>query len=579
MKRFLLVAATLAGAGPFAPSPVAAAETNLNRASTANLVSLELTQAGDGTKPPAGLTLSGDAAFGPLGDVKKEIVGRGIRLVAGVDLDKDGKHEGAATTVVGNLRPEQGRWFRFRIRALAQDDFIVDRNDLYLNVEFFRDGGTNSLDHIKQELYPLVERDRQVLVDPGTNKSLGLAVWRSYDMTFRTPFAEVDTMKLSVGFGHGKAGGVKSEFWVNELDLQPIATPAEYVSPQAPPAGRPKADAAQMVSLGGRWYYDPRGGDRTPPSEFNHANADRLYYLSDRMESPFVDNMSAWLRKGWLDAAGEVVAADRLVADNVVVSFTKTHLVVRSHNLPNHPTAVFPDVNRSLDGNPNYIQERVTTMNFPLEPRVNAEHVAMKNKNNNDHALPMGPIGIAVNGVVFYNPFDHLLDADAVWRLDRCCGHPSPRAQYHYHKYPVCVKSPWADDGAGHSPLIGFANDGYPVYGPYESAGVLAKNDASNPLNEFNLHDDPERGPHYHVTPGQFPHIIGGYWGVAEVLRLGPGGGAGGPPGAGGPGGGRPGGRPGPGGFGPGGRPGAGGSQPGGRPGAGQPGPARPQPQ
>lgn len=128
----------------------------------------------------------------------------------------------------------------------------------------------------------------------------------------------------------------------------------------------------------------------------------------------------------------------------------------------------------------------------------------------------MGPIGVAVNGVVFFNPFDQMAEADAVWRLDRCCGHPSPTYQYHYHKYPVCVNTPWADDGTGHSPLIGFAFDGFPVYGPYEAARVLAR-DSNNPLNEFNLHTDDARGPHYHVTPGRFPHMIGGYWGEAET--------------------------------------------------------------
>jgi hypothetical protein len=40
-----------------------------------------------------------------------------------------------------------------------------------------------------------------------------------------------------------------------------------------------------------------------------------------------------------------------------------------------------------------------------------------------------------------------------------------------------------------------------------------------NPLNAFNLHNDPARGPHYHVTPGKYPHIIGGYWGVTEPQR------------------------------------------------------------
>ena len=45
----------------------------------------------------------------------------------------------------------------------------------------------------------------------------------------------------------------------------------------------------------------------------------------------------------------------------------------------------------------------------------------------------------------------------------------------------------------------------------------LAKDSKTNPLSDFNLHSDEARGPHYHVTPGQFPHIIGGYWGVMET--------------------------------------------------------------
>jgi hypothetical protein len=154
------------------------------------------------------------------------------------------------------------------------------------------------------------------------------------------------------------------------------------------------------------------------------------------------DNTTAWLRAGYKDVSGKIVEADRFVPDNVTVSLTGTHLVVRSKNLPNHPTAAFPDRWRSLDGNPNFIQEQDSAWYIPLAPRENPQHIAMKNQNNNDHALPMGPIGVAVNGVVFFNPFDHLLDEDAVWRLDRCCGHPAPNSMYHYHKYPVCVKSP-----------------------------------------------------------------------------------------------------------------------------------------
>jgi hypothetical protein len=122
--------------------------------------------------------------------------------------------------------------------------------------------------------------------------------------------------------------------------------------------------------------------------------------------------------------------------------------------------------------------------------------------------------------------------------MDRCCGHPAPDNTYHYHKYPICVNSPWADEGQEHSPLIGFAFDGFPIYGPYESANVMAKDLTSdNALNEFNLHYDKDRGWHYHVTPGKFPYVIGGYWGTEDPrdkMRGPPGGGGmrgpGGPP-------------------------------------------------
>lgn len=470
---------------------------------------------------PASIKLHGDVTAGPLGDGTKEHSGHGLRLHSGPDQNGDGRREGYATATYSLPAGSTQRWYQLRIQALAQDEFRVAEDDLYLRVNFFRDGGKNSLDHVKQSLYENVERDRQALADPGTNKKLGRATWRAFELTFRTPFAEVDTLELQIGFGHGDGAAERNEFWVREWQLIPIPVPADYQAPQPPPRGRPATDRTQLVALGGRWYYDPVSSDRTPPAEFNFRNAERLYYLSDRLEQPFVGNMSAWLRRGYLDKDGKLVKEDRWIDDNVVISFTKTHLVVRSQNLPNHPTAVFPDRSRSLDGNPNYIQQRESIHQIPLEPQVNPNHVAMKNSNNNDHALPMGPIGVAVNGVVFFNPFDHLLDEDAVWRLDRCCGHPSPRSQYHYHKYPVCVKTPWSDDGQGHSPLIGFAKDGFPVYGPYEAAKVLAKDSTDHPLNEFNLHEDADRGPHYHVTPGKFPHILGGYWGKVEAQRPG----------------------------------------------------------
>ena len=101
---------------------------------------------------------------------------------------------------------------------------------------------------------------------------------------------------------------------------------------------------------------------------------------------------------------------DHFEPENLTVTFTKTHLMMHSKGLPNHPTAVFPDVSDLLDGNPNSIQEKNLSFSIPLEPKENPKHVAMKDVESaasaGNRALPGGPIGIAVNGVVFFNPFD-----------------------------------------------------------------------------------------------------------------------------------------------------------------------------
>jgi hypothetical protein len=78
------------------------------------------------------------------------------------------------------------------------------------------------------------------------------------------------------------------------------------------------------------------------------------------------------------------------------------------------------------------------------------------------------------------------------------------------------VNTPFVDKGDAPSEVIGFAFDGLPVYGPYQSAGVMAKDSTTNPLNAFNACYDDLRGWHYHVTPGKFPYIIGGYFAKAE---------------------------------------------------------------
>ena len=242
-------------------------------------------------------------------------------------------------------------------------------------------------------------------------------------------------------------------------------------------------DPATFKHLAGHWYVS-----QTEPA---------IYYYKD--DEQYLDLFSYHRKDSNKDGI-----------DNIVLSHSETHLLMDSQGYPNHPTAIFPN-----SGNPNRIEIQKFRFQIPLEPKLN-DHVTR---------LPMGPIGTAVNGVVYFNPFEiggmnAVEGYSEVW-LDSCCGHPQQTGVYHYHKYPVCVKSPFKDNGKQHSPVIGFAFDGFPIYGPYESEGLMAKDAIGEmTLDSCNGHKDSGRGYHYHVTPGRFPYIIGGYAGVPELANI-----------------------------------------------------------
>lgn len=235
-----------------------------------------------------------------------------------------------------------------------------------------------------------------------------------------------------------------------------------------------------LQSIGGKWYVKP--------------GAKPVYYYLDG--SRYVDLFSYHSKDSNKDGI-----------ENVRLSHDSQFLIIDSQGYPNHPTAKFPN-----SGNPNTIRVQDFHFRLPLQPKLAAKITR----------VPMGPIGMALNGVVFFNPFEAggmnaVEGYSEVW-LDSCCGHPQQHGVYHYHKYPSCVKSPFADDGKQHSPVVGFAWDGFPIYGPYEDNGVMAKDlKSANALDVCNGHSDKLRGYHYHVTPGQFPYIIGGYAGIPEV--------------------------------------------------------------
>lgn len=186
--------------------------------------------------------------------------------------------------------------------------------------------------------------------------------------------------------------------------------------------------------------------------------------------------------------------------DNVTVEVTEEFFIVHSDGIPDHDTGPFPNPR-----NPNTIRKQNYTFKIPRHPKP-ADHVTK---------LPMGPIGIAINGIPFYNPYNREgEDAAKNEVFDECCGHPDPMGRYHYHIYPKCVHTSFKDAPGTHSPLIGYAFDGYPIYGPNGEDGKPPTD-----LDECNGHTDKEHGYHYHVSQ-KFPYILGGYHGVVEKSNL-----------------------------------------------------------
>jgi len=147
-------------------------------------------------------------------------------------------------------------------------------------------------------------------------------------------------------------------------------------------------------------------------------------------------------------------------------------------------------------------------------------------------------VGILSNGV--------LLDSHSpTWSYDDCNGHSDTKHQYHYHLPPQCflremgVATPgdvqwWIDSNeaasvtlrAGHSglhgktvrayddmaaqwpstgipsPVIGFARDGYPIFGPYDESGELVSSmEYGGDLDECNGKMDESGEYGYYITP------------------------------------------------------------------------------
>lgn len=112
---------------------------------------------------------------------------------------------------------------------------------------------------------------------------------------------------------------------------------------------------------------------------------------------------------------------------------------------------------------------------FPKEPVTS---------NSEQCTTGLGKVGLWVNGSSVYNWGDgQSYNGEGAWQnlapiaeaydVDICGGHAA-QGDYHHHFYSSCLANMVGDKGDGHSPLYGYAADGYPIYGPWEDDGTLA---------------------------------------------------------------------------------------------------------
>jgi hypothetical protein len=184
-------------------------------------------------------------------------------------------------------------------------------------------------------------------------------------------------------------------------------------------------------------------------------------------------------------------------ADVQTVAYNATDVYVHATGVPSHDVGPFT-------GNPAAPSDRNRTVRIPRNPVVN---------NGAKTNVGLGPVGVMVNGVAFFDPRDaQTYNNQNVWHQNANKweassfdnpgkGHPAPDMQsqatpktgnYHYHQAPLALMNQLdpGNTGQHHSPLLGFAFDGFPVYGSYgyasaDGAGGIVRETSSYQLRSI----------------------------------------------------------------------------------------------
>jgi len=206
---------------------------------------------------------------------------------------------------------------------------------------------------------------------------------------------------------------------------------------------------------------------------------------------------------------------DNVAANVQSVQYSSNWVYVSTNGIPAYITGPF------LDGNPSLASDQNAIFKFPLNPVENT---------GTPTATTGGNIGVFINGVALFDyrdgvSWNNQTQAEAggpimgppgqgIWNRDAivaeragfdCAkGHPA-MGNYHHHQNPSAfnldlvtlstICDTYAADGlyvintSEHSPLIGYAYDGFPIYGAYAFANTDGTGGITRMKSSYQLRD------------------------------------------------------------------------------------------
>ena len=166
-----------------------------------------------------------------------------------------------------------------------------------------------------------------------------------------------------------------------------------------------------------------------------------------------------------------------VVKRRIAISISGGIRIIRANGVPRHYVGVFPNA-----GNPNIISAQNYIFRIPAKPLLTGRIILLSGAQS---------FGVGINGVPFDPGADewYLGNRGGGWQYEPLSGavtlgvdenhaHVQPTGAYHYHGVPEGLLKELNFSKEHHSPLIGWAADGFPIYGIYGYQDSKDKNSA-----------------------------------------------------------------------------------------------------